>query len=278
MSGCASPVPFTPRQPISGVRHIVCIASGKGGVGKSTLTVNLAADLAGLGHSVGVLDADLYGPSVALLLGTGEGVEAAPDGKAKPKLSHGIHSLSAGNVLTPEMGLVWKGPLIAQAVEQLLYEVAWPNLDLLLIDMPPGTGDVPITLLERAPISGAVVVSTPQRLAAIDAERAIALFHEYDVPVFGLVENMDGYVCPCCGKINRLFAGGQVEPLAKKRHVAYFGSVPLDPTASGASESGTPFVLQNPAAPSAKAIGAIAGKLLAALAREQANPPVMETV
>lgn len=276
MSGCASTIAFAPRQPVPGVRDIVCIASGKGGVGKSTLTVNLAAELARQGLAVGVLDADLYGPSVALLLGTDEGVDVTPEGKAKPKLRHGIYSLSVGNLLAPEAGLVWKGPLIAQAVEQMVYDVAWPQLDLLLIDMPPGTGDVPITLLERIPVSGAVVVSTPQRLAAIDAERAIALFHEYDVPVFGVVENMDGFVCPCCGKVERLFASGVVEPLAKKRHVAYFGSVPADPTASAAADAGTPFVLHNPQGLPAQAIGAVAARIMTALSRERTNQPVQE--
>jgi ATP-binding protein involved in chromosome partitioning len=276
MSGCNSTLSFAPQQPVPGVADIVCISSGKGGVGKSTLAVNLAAALAQQGFAIGVLDADLYGPSVSLLLGTGEGVETTPEGKAMPKLKHGIHSLSVGNLLAPEAGLVWKGPLIAQAMEQMVYDVAWPNLDVLLIDMPPGTGDVPITLLERIPVSGAVVVSTPQRLAAVDVERAIALFHEYDVPVFGVVENMDGYVCPCCGKTNRLFAGGVVEPLAKKRHVAYFGSVPLDPQATASAESGTPFVLQNPHGPSAKSIADVASRMLAALKKERANPKIAE--
>ncbi|TAN56463.1 MAG: hypothetical protein EPN26_03850 [Rhodospirillales bacterium] len=276
MSGCASQVQLSPQQPVPGVRDIVCIASGKGGVGKSTLTVNLAAALAARGLAVGVLDADLYGPSVSLLLGTDAGVEASGDGKAMPKFSHGIHSLSVGNLLVPESGLVWKGPLIAQAVEQMVYDVSWPELDILLIDMPPGTGDVPITLLERVPIVGAVVVSTPQRLAAVDAERAIALFHEYDVPVFGVVENMDGYVCPCCGKVERLFAGGVVEPMARKRHVAFIGRVPLDPKANAAADAGIPFFLQNPDGPAARAIAEIAGNLTASLARERANPRMVE--
>ncbi|MBF0354858.1 MAG: Mrp/NBP35 family ATP-binding protein [Alphaproteobacteria bacterium] len=276
MSGCGSSLSFAPQQPVSGVRDIVCVASGKGGVGKSTLTVNLAAALAARNLTVGVLDADLYGPSISLLLGTDAGVEAFDNGKARPKFSHGIHSLSVGNLLVPESGLVWKGPLIAQAVEQMLYEVAWPDLDVLLIDMPPGTGDIPITLLERVPISGAVIVSTPQRLAAVDAERAISLFHEYDVPVLGVVENMDGYVCPCCGKIERLFAGGIVAPMAKKRHVAYFGSVPLDPTAHAAADAGIPLFLQSPDSPWAKALAGIAETVMGSLARERANPKMAE--
>lgn len=273
---CLSQATFSPQQPVPGVRDIVCIASGKGGVGKSTLTVNLAATLSQQGLSVGVLDADLYGPSISLLLGTDEGVAVTPEGKARPKSRHGLHSLSIGNLLAPEAGLVWKGPLIAQAVEQMFYDVAWPGLDLLLIDMPPGTGDIPITILERIPVSGAVVVSTPQRLAAVDAERAIALFHEYDVPVFGVVENMDGYVCPCCGKINRLFAGGVVEPMAKKRHIAYFGSVPLDLGANAAADLGLPLVLQNLQSPTAKAVDQVASKILASLKRERANPRIAE--
>ncbi|CAA6603660.1 Protein mrp (fragment) [Rhodospirillaceae bacterium LM-1] len=277
MSGCGSSgIAFSSQQPVPGVRDIICVASGKGGVGKSTLTVNLAVSLASHGLAVGVLDADLYGPSVALLLGTDNEVLVTQEGKAAPKLAHGVHSLSVGNLLAPEAGLVWKGPLIAQAIEQMVYDVAWPELDVLLIDMPPGTGDIPITLLERIPVSGAVVVSTPQRLAAVDAERAIALFHEYDVPVFGIVENMDGYVCPCCGKINRLFQGGIVELMAKKRHVAYYGSVPLDPTANSAADAGTPFVVQDGQRPSAKAIAEVAGRLMKSLQRERANPKIAE--
>ncbi|MBF0267728.1 MAG: Mrp/NBP35 family ATP-binding protein [Alphaproteobacteria bacterium] len=276
MSGCISESSFASQQPIPGVRDVICVASGKGGVGKSTLTVNLAATWAARGLAVGVLDADLYGPSVALLLGSGNGVDVTDEGKALPKLRHGVHSLSVGNLLAPEAGLVWKGPLIAQAIEQMVYDVAWPELDILLIDMPPGTGDIPITLLERIPITGAIVVSTPQRLAAVDAERAIALFHEYDVPVFGVVENMDGYVCPCCGKINRLFASGVVELMAKKRHVAYIGRVPLDPTASQAADAGTPFVIRDRQAPSAMALADVADKVLSALQREHANPKIAE--
>lgn len=268
-SGCAPEQPAAGIRPIPNVGEVLCVASGKGGVGKSTVTVNLAAALRARGLSVGIVDADIHGPSVSLLLGTGEGVEANADGLAMPKHSHGIWSLSVGNVLPPEHGLAWKGPLVAQAVEQMFREVAWPELDVLLVDLPPGTGDVQITILERMPVTGAVVVSTPQRLATVDAERGIALFHEYDIPVFGLVENMAGHVCPCCGEVTPLFEGGHVEALAKRRHVSFLGGVPLDPAATEAAESGTPLRLRDPAGTAAKAFDRIADKVAGAIAKER---------
>lgn len=251
------------------VREVVCIASGKGGVGKSTLTVNLAAALAAQGVSVGIVDADIHGPSISLLLGTGDGVESSAEGLAIPKFSHGIWSLSVGNLLPPEAGLAWKGPLVTQAVEQLFREVAWPPLDVLLVDMPPGTGDVQITILERMPVTGAVVVSTPQRLAVVDAERGIALFHEYDIPVFGLVENMAGHICPCCGEITPLFEGGHVQSLAKRRHVAYLGAIPLAPEAAAAAESGNPLRTQVPDSAAVAAIDAVSARVRDALTKER---------
>ena len=251
------------------VREVVCVASGKGGVGKSTLTVNLAASLAAQGMAVGIVDADIHGPSISLLLGTGSGVEATAEGLAIPKFSHGIWSLSVGNLLPPEAGLAWKGPLVAQAVEQLFREVAWPSLDVLLVDMPPGTGDVQITILERMPVTGAVVVSTPQRLAVVDAERGIALFHEYDIPVFGVVENMAGHACPCCGEITPLFTGGHVEALAKRRHVAYLAAVPQAPEAAAVAESGNLLRTQAPASVAVTAIDAVAARVHDALTKER---------
>lgn len=258
----------TVASPVAGIKDIVCIASGKGGVGKSTITVNLACALKAKGFSVGVLDADIHGPSVALLLGTGEGVEATPNGRAKPKMTHGIASLSVGNLLPPEAGLVWKGPLIAQAVEQLFHDVSWPDLDVLLVDLPPGTGDVQLTILERIAVTGAVIVSTPQRLAAVDAERGIALFHEFDIPVFGLIENMAGYICPCCGEAQNLFPTGSIEMLARKRHVAYLGAVPLDPAAQAAADNGAPLALADARSGAADAIHAIAARVATAIERE----------
>lgn len=270
MSGCATPANDARPIILPSVRDVVLVASGKGGVGKSTITVNLAASLSERGLRVGVLDADVTGPSVALLLGSGEGIDLDEDGRAQPAVTHGMPSISVGNLLPPEAALTWKGPLIAQAVEQLFTEVAWPDLDVLLVDLPPGTGDVHLTILERVAVSGAVIVTTPQRLATVDAERGIAMFHELDIPVFGIVENMTGYVCPCCGEIQALFPGGGATSLAARRHVAHLGAVPVDPAAQAAADAGTPLVLVSPGSPAASALRTVAERVIEALDRERA--------
>ena len=260
----ASPSPIV----LPGVGHVLLVASGKGGVGKSTVTVNLACTLAQRRLSVGILDADLFGPSVALLMGSDEAPAADEQGRAVPVQAHGIPVLSVANVLPPEAALAWKGPLATQAIEQMFREVAWPALDVLLVDLPPGTGDIHLTILERIAVSGAVVVTTPQKMATIDAERGIALFHEYDVPVFGLVETMAGYVCPCCGEVQHLFPRGGAVALSRRRHVPYLGSVPLDPAVQTASETGRPVVLGAPDSSAAVAFQAITAAVMSALDRE----------
>ncbi len=257
------------REPISGVADVVLVASGKGGVGKSTVTVNLACALQRAGRKVGVLDADLYGPSVACMLGSGEELEVRDDGRAIPACTHDVHSVSAANIVPPEAALAWKGPLVSQALIQLFREVAWPELDLLLVDLPPGTGDVQLTILEQVPVTGAIVVTTPQRLATIDAERAIALFHELGAPVFGLVENMAGYVCPCCGALEPLFGPSAATTVVRDNHVAYLGGIPLDPAAQESADSGTPLVVARPEGDAAAAFYALGEQVLGALARER---------
>ena len=189
-----------PGESIAGVRDVLLVASGKGGVGKSTVTVNLACALRAQGLRVGVLDADLYGPSIARMLGTETELEYDAQGRAIPAIGHGIQTVSVAQRIPPEAALVWKGPLVAQTLLDMFRGVAWPDLDLLLVDLPPGTGDVPLTILEQIPVSGAILVTTPQRLAQVDAERGIELFHQLDIPVFGLVENMAHAICPGCGE------------------------------------------------------------------------------
>lgn len=255
-------------RPVDGVGEIILVASGKGGVGKSTVTVNLACALRRRGLNVGVLDADLYGPSVARMLGTGDGLASDSEGRAIPACGNGVHSISVANVLPPESGLAWKGPLAVQALAQLLRDVAWPDLDVLMIDLPPGTGDIPLTILEQVPVTGAIVVTTPQRLSTVDAERAVALLHEHDIPVFGVVENMSGYICPCCGERQDLFAGGGAESVARRTHIADLGKVPLDPAAQNDADSGLPIVLAHPDGPAAAALNHVAGAVLDALGRE----------
>lgn len=252
------------------VRDIVLVASGKGGVGKSTVTVNLAAALRNRGLKVGVVDADLYGPSLGLMLGTEDQfLVPAEGGKVVPFMTHGIHSMSIANTTPAESPIVWKGSLVAQGLMQLFVDVAWPELDVLLVDMPPGTGDVQLTILEQLDVSGAVVVTTPQRLAVADAERGIAMFHELNIPVFGLIENMDGYLCPCCGERMELFPSGAAKTLAKMKHVSHLGSLPLDPDGQSCADGGVPLIDKNPEGETAKAFSSLGEAVVKALARER---------
>jgi len=267
--GAMDPNYAEPQQPVAGVKDILLVASGKGGVGKSTVTVNLACALAGRGLKVGIVDADLYGPSIARMLGTGSGLEQDETGRSIPAVAHGIPAVSVANVLPPEAALVWKGPLVAQAVVQMFREVAWPELDLLLVDLPPGTGDVQLTLLEQIPVTGVVLVSTPQGLAMTDAERGIALFHDLDIPVFGLVENMHSYICPCCGEEQPLFPRQGVEALARRRHVPYLGGIPLDPAAQQHADAGMPLVKGQPEAAASLAFQGLAGRVWDAVCHER---------
>ncbi|HEB95033.1 MAG TPA: iron-sulfur cluster carrier protein ApbC [Sedimenticola thiotaurini] len=265
--GC-DPVYGEPQRAITGVKDVLLVASGKGGVGKSTVTVNLACALSEQGLKVGIVDADLYGPSIARMLGTGGGLEWNREGQSLPAVAHGIPAVSVANVLPPEAALVWKGPLVAQAVVQMFHQVAWPELDLLLVDLPPGTGDVQLTLLEQIPVTGAILVSTPQRLAMADAERGIALFHDLDIPVFGLIENMHSYICPCCGEEQPLFPRQGVEALARRRHVAYLGGIPLEPGAQRLADEGVPLLKGEPDAVASRAFRTLAGTVRDAVERE----------
>ncbi len=258
-----------PLEPLPGIGDVLLVASGKGGVGKSTVTVNLACTLRGMGLRVGVLDADLYGPSVARLLGTDRALECDPSGRVIPALNHGIHAVSVANVLPPEAALVWKGPLVAQALVQMFREVAWPELDVLLVDLPPGTGDVQLTILEQIPVSGALIVTTPQRLALADVDRGITLFHDLDIPVFGVVENMSHYVCPCCGEVQALFPVAGTEALARRRHVQFLGRIPLDPEGQCLADSGRPLVTVHPQGAVAQALGGVAQAVVRSIEQER---------
>ena len=262
----ASPEP----RPVKGVRDILLVASGKGGVGKSTLAVNIACALAAGGQRVGLLDADLYGPSVQRMMGTRGELVQDQAGNAMPERRHGVWSLSMGNLTPPESPVTWKGALVAQALLQLFHQVAWPELDLLVVDLPPGTGDIQLTILEQIPISGAVVVTTPQELAVADAERAVVMFHGHGLPVFGLVENMNAYICPCCGEEQALYPSGTAPRLARKRHITMLSGVPLDPSAQQCADTGAPLVLSAPESAAAAALRALAGEIDRALERERA--------
>jgi len=256
-------------EPVPRVRDIVLIASGKGGVGKSTVAANLACAMHRLGMTVGLLDADIFGPSIAGLLGTGEGLAIGEDGMVVPIERHGVHSVSVANVLAPEAGIPWKGPLVAQAIVQLFRDVAWPNLDVLLVDLPPGTGDVQLTIVEQIPVTGAVVVTTPQRMSTVDAERGIALFHEHDIPVFGVVWNMAEYVCPCCGERQPLFDPGKRADVARDFHIVDLGAIPFDSNSTACAEIRIPPVSADPESLQAMAYFELGRQVMAAIGREQ---------
>ena len=242
-------------------RTVIAIGSGKGGVGKSTITANLAVALARAGHKVGLIDADVYGPSQPTLLGQ-SGKPEAKDEQLIPIQAHGLRFLSLGNLVPPGQALAWRGPMASGALARLL-EADWGDCDLLLIDLPPGTGDVQISLIQKSRPDGAVIVSTPQDLSLIDAERAVDLFNRVQVPVLGLIENMSSYQCPHCGKDSDPFGTGGAEEGAKRMHVPFLGRLPLSMAIRSASDSGLPPALDE--AEGSGAFAQIATRMLESL-------------
>ncbi|WP_103174754.1 Mrp/NBP35 family ATP-binding protein [Paracoccus sp. SY] len=230
-------------QPIPGVRNIVAIGSGKGGVGKSTVTSNLAVALARAGRRVGLLDADIYGPSQPRMMGV-SGRPASPDGQhIEPLHAHGVTMMSIGLMLKEGEAVVWRGPMLMGAMQQMLQQVNWGELDVLLIDLPPGTGDVQLSLCQKAAVTGAVIVSTPQDVALLDARRAIDMFNKLKAPVLGLVENMSTYVCPNCGHEAHLFGHGGVASEARELGLPFLGELPLELEVRLAGDSGRPVAM-----------------------------------
>lgn len=246
---------------IPGVKHCIAIASGKGGVGKSTVTVNLAIALAQTGAKVGVLDADVYGPSIPLMMGAVNEKPFTRDGKIVPIMRYGIHMMSLGFLMEEGQSVLWRGPMVAGTVKQLLQDVDWGDLDYLLVDLPPGTGDAPMSLAQLAPLTGVVIVTTPHHVAANIAGKSVGLFRRLNAPILGVVENMAGFVCPTCGTVSQIFSGTTGEELATKLKVPYLGSVPLDPAVSEAGDLGVPAVVAAPDRPQTDAFKEIAGKL-----------------
>ena len=253
--------PAGPQQ-VPGVARMIAIASGKGGVGKSTFSSNLAAALAAEGRRVGLLDADVYGPSQPRMLGV-SGRPASPDGKTiLPMRNHGVTMMSMGLLTNDGEAVIWRGPMLMGALQQMLTQVQWGTLDILLVDLPPGTGDVQMTLCQKFLVAGAIVVSTPQDIALIDARKGINAFVKMKVPVIGLVENMSRYVCPSCGNVEHLFGHGGVAEEAKKIGVPLLAELPLDINVRLASDSGAPIVVARPNSPSADAFRTLAKRLL----------------
>jgi ATP-binding protein involved in chromosome partitioning len=234
-----------PRVP--GVRNIIAVASAKGGVGKSTVAVNLALALAAEGASVGILDADIYGPSQPMMLGLQGQRPTSPDGKTlDPMVAHGVHAMSIGFLIDTEQPMVWRGPMVTQALEQLLRDTQWQDLDYLVVDMPPGTGDIQLTLAQKVPVTGAVIVTTPQDIALLDARKGLKMFEKVNVPILGIVENMSTHVCANCGHEEHIFGAGGAQKMANDYGVTVLGSLPLDIRIREQADSGKPTVAADP--------------------------------
>jgi ATP-binding protein involved in chromosome partitioning len=248
------------RQDIPGVRNTIAVSAGKGGVGKTTVAVNLAYALLRTGARVGLLDADIYGPNVPIMLGLTERPSAV-DGRMVPLQKGGLEVVSIGTIIDPDRPVVWRGPMLAGALKQFLFEVNWGELDYLVCDMPPGTGDVQLTLAQSIPLTGAVIVTTPQDVSLADVGRGIAMFEQLRVPILGVIENMSGFVCPHCGEVTDIFSRGGGEELAERRHLPYLGAIPLDPAVRLGGGDGKPLVLAQPDSPQAAIFEQVASSL-----------------
>ncbi|KAA5604493.1 Mrp/NBP35 family ATP-binding protein [Roseospira marina] len=248
-----------------GVRHIIAVASGKGGVGKSTTAANLAMALVARGKRVGVFDADIYGPSMPRMFGLAGQRPMVADDRILPLDGPGLKVMSIGFMMNEEDPVVWRGPMVMGALEQMLRDVEWGELDVMVVDMPPGTGDTQLTMSQRVPLAGAVIVSTPQDIALLDARKGLNMFRRVDVPVFGIVENMSYYVCPNCGHREEVFAHGGAEAAASEMGCPFLGAIPLDIAIRRNADEGTPIVAAEPDSAHAQAYLAIADAVLAQL-------------
>lgn len=257
---------------LAGVGAIIAVGSGKGGVGKSTVAVNLALALANRGYRIGLLDADIYGPSVPKLLGLSE-KPRADQGQLIPAQAFGIKAMSIGLLVPNDQAVIWRGPMVVNALAQLLSGVAWQPLDILVIDLPPGTGDVQLSMAQRVRLAGAVIVSTPQDLSLIDARRAIAMFEKTSVPILGLIENMSQFVCPHCNIATPIFGHGGAKSAADKAGHPFLGDVPLVPAIRETSDAGKPIVATAPQSTESVAFLRIADVLLAQLSQHQRQAP-----
>lgn len=248
-----------------GVKNIVAVASGKGGVGKSTTAINLALGLAASGLRVGMLDADIYGPSQPRMMGV-SGRPDSPDGeKLEPMVGHGIKVMSMGFLVAEDTPMIWRGPMVMSALQQMLRDVNWGELDIMIVDMPPGTGDAQLTMAQQVPLAGAVIVSTPQDIALLDARKGLNMFRKVDVPVLGIIENMSYFKCPNCGHESHIFSHGGAHQEADRLGVEFLGEIPLDIDIRTTSDSGEPIVVSQPDSAHAKAFRTIADRIWAKL-------------
>ncbi len=252
-------------KPIPGVKNIIAIASGKGGVGKSTVSVNLALALSAEGARVGILDADIYGPSQPRMLGVNDKPESVDGKSLKPITSYDLQAMSIGFLIDEETPMIWRGPMVTQALEQLLRDTIWDDLDYMIIDLPPGTGDIQLTLAQKVPVSGAVIVTTPQDIALLDARRALKMFEKVEVPVLGIVENMSTHICSECGHEEHIFGEGGGNRMAEDYDVDFLGALPLDIRIRIETDEGKPTVVADPDSPISQTFIEIARRTAAKL-------------
>lgn len=262
--------PMLPK-PIPEIKQIIAIASGKGGVGKSTTAVNLALALSGEGARVGLLDADIYGPSVPLMLGIKTRPEVTAEKKIRPLIAHGIQSMSIGYLIDEKAPVAWRGPMVSSALQQLLYDTLWDNLDYLVIDLPPGTGDIQLTLAQKIPVTGAVIVTTPQDLALLDVRRAYEMFQKVHVPVLGIIENMSVHICSACGHKEAIFGEGGGRQMSEQYGIPLLGQLPLDGRIRAQTDSGKPTMVAEPDGANAEHYRAIAREMSSQLAMREAD-------
>ena len=256
---------------VPGVKNIVAVASGKGGVGKSTTAVNLALALAAEGASVGVLDADIYGPSLPMMLGISGRPESADGKTLEPMEAYGLQAMSIGFLIDPDTPMVWRGPMVTQALEQLLKDTNWRELDFLVVDMPPGTGDIQLTLSQKVPVTGAVIVTTPQDIALLDARKGLKMFEKVGVPIVGIVENMSIHVCSQCGHAEHIFGEGGAQRMCTEYGVPFLGGLPLDIRIREQADSGRPTVVADPDGKIAQIYKEIARKVAISVAQKAAD-------
>jgi ATP-binding protein involved in chromosome partitioning len=259
-------------KPVAGVKNIIAIASGKGGVGKSTVAVNVALALAAEGASVGILDADIYGPSQPHMLGLAGEQPVSEDGKTMlPLRGHGLQVMSIGFLVDPDQPMVWRGPMVTSALNQLMYQTEWQDIDYLIVDMPPGTGDIQLTLSQKIPVSGAVIVTTPQNIATLDARKGLAMFRKVSISVLGVVENMSTHVCSSCGHEEAIFGSGGADQMVADFEIPLLGQLPLDAKIREHTDSGSPTMISDPDSKAAAAYRATAIQIAAELAPQRTD-------
>ena len=261
--------PISSRKEIPGVKNVIAVYACKGGVGKSTVSTNLAVSLAKAGARVGLLDADIHGPNIPLMMGIQQQPETSGDNKLTPLQAHGVQLMSLGFLTNVNLPTIWRGPMVHSAVQQLLHDTRWDDLDYLVVDLPPGTGDAPLTIIQTVPLSGVVFVTTPQAVSLADGVKGIGLFKKLEVPLLGMIENMSGFTCPACDHVTHIFSKGGGEKEAKEHDIPFLGAVPLDPTVMAGGDSGKPIVVSHPDAPASQVFMQAARKVAANISMSQ---------